>query len=797
MKRIIIYAWALLAVTSVACTNVYEDVFVEEEEEQEKIYISASTEFHIAETRTYLGDLSGNSYPVKWSTDDQIALISDEGNSVFTLVPETGNETHATFGGNAGRMPAQFPNTLVYPAAYPVEGAFADGGGVVLKVGSAVPTIQTLVNNLEGDTRCFENNTFPMAAASTEPTSFQFYNMAGIVRLKIFYTPDSEVLNDAARILRITLKGNNREILSGPVAMQFSAEDASPITSTATKDNGKAVGVYGTTGKEKVIIDLSCETGATSGLTGLDLPTSSDSPLQVDLVVIPQTFTDGFTVEIMDASTMGTQIYKVNHEVTVERSKILEMTAIDYVKPAPLEVANCYIVSEPGEYMMPAFAFGNRIGTNFKDGYPGFDPDQTNVDILWTDIVEGGNKIDAITDLEYMKFSDGSNYISYRLNTDSNGEPYRGNVVLALYDEWTKEIYWTWHLWLCDQPQDVIIDGKCAKGSYSGEYPDGTGYIYQAYATYSDMRILDRNLGAIHAYPSECDVVGGVTQVWQTYGLYYQDGRRDPFIGGDYNGGWAVQDEMSYSKDNIIKYLHRYETTPFSTGTHDTWTNIALFGDDRGWKFDSKNKTITQTLNCPQMYSFSTGNMQWTDYLSGDNLSWMDSVKYPDYAKHGKTGLLYGDHEAYWNRTKTIFDPCPPGYSVLGERGGYFIGGAGTKTWCGDDTNGYGLMYTYGSNDIWWPAAGVRSLDGCMAGVGKFGFYFFYDHIDKDHGGHGFGFQLANYSSGSASTSMSPKFFNDASAKDQVLTNHATPIRCVKAIQEAGGPDLDDPKPRK
>lgn len=224
--------------------------------------------------------------------------------------------------------------------------------------------------------------------------------------------------------------------------------------------------------------------------------------------------------------------------------------------------------------------------------------------------------------------------------------------------------------------------------------------------------------------------------------------------------------------------------------TNTTWTKTDLFGDERGWKFVSGNQTISQTLNNPQNYSYDNSKTkQWTYYLSGDNLSWMDSDKYPDKAEHGRTGLLYGDHEAYWNRTKTIFDPCPPGYSVLGERGGYFFGGAGTSQWYGNDTNGYGLMYTYsgtfGSNQIWWPAAGVRARDGKMAGVGEYGLYFFYDHIDADHGGHGLGFKVTGANSGS---------FLTKSNSDEVLTNHATPIRCVKAIQEAGGPDLTDPK---
>lgn len=787
MKRISIYTLALLFFVPFACTEVSEDIIsTEEGQDGDYIVISAQTESDAPETKTYLGALSGSTYPVYWSENDKMGLISENGVSEFTLTKDSSDGTHATFGGNASKMVGKFPQTLIYPAAYPADGAFAAVVSDVVKVGTVLPTIQTLVNNLNGDTRAFDNDTFPMAAASISPTEYQFYNLAGILRLKIYYSHTDPT--DVAGILRITLKGNDGEVLSGPVAMEFNPEDGTPIASTAVKDHAKAVGEYGTSGKEKVIIDLSACTREVNeeDKPGLQLPDNEAGALEVNLVVIPQTFEHGFTIEIMDASTMGTQVYKVNDAITIERSMIKEMEAIDYVKPAPLEVANCYPVSEPGEVMMPAFAFGNRMGTNLSTLYGEENAEKLDVDILWTDIVDGsGNKLDAITEIEYMKFADGNNYVSYYVNEDpSTGEAYRGNVVLALYNKETMQIYWTWHIWLTEGLQDVHIDGKCAKGSFTGVYPDGTPYEYLAYATNESMQILDRNLGAIHALPEECDEVGGVRQVWQTYGLYYQDGRRDPFIGGNYNGTWNVTDETSYNDDEYQKKLHRYETTAFGDGTHATWTN-PMFGDERGWKFVSGVLTIDQTLNTPQKLSYNASLGQWVNYALGDNLKWMDSEAYTT-GTHGRTGLLYGDHEAYWNRTKTIFDPCPPGYSVLGERGGYFIGGAGNKQWFGDDTNGYGLRYSYNGETIWWPAAGVRTIDGTMAGVGKYGFYFFYDHIDADHGGHGFGFSISGATSGS--------FFKNTPNSDMVLTNHATPIRCVKAIQDHGSPTLADPK---
>ena len=59
---------------------------------------------------------------------------------------------------------------------------------------------------------------------------------------------------------------------------------------------------------------------------------------------------------------------------------------------------------------------------------------------------------------------------------------------------------------------------------------------------------------------------------------------------------------------------------------------------------------------------------RWTDPTMADNLSYMNTAD-------NNTGLASSGHEAYWNRTKPIFDPCPAGWNVLGERGGGLFGG--------------------------------------------------------------------------------------------------------------------------
>ena len=92
------------------------------------------------------------------------------------------------------------------------------------------------------------------------------------------------------------------------------------------------------------------------------------------------------------------------------------------------------------------------------------------------------------------------------------------------------------------------------------------------------------------------------------------------------------------------------------------------------------------------------------------------------------------------------------------------------------DQDYFGLISRFSkdgvSNDIWWPAAGIRSLDGTVADAGYRGVYVFFDHINKKHGLHGMYFtpnkNNTSYTLEKGETS---------------ITNSAVSVRCVRAKQ--------------
>lgn len=443
----------------------------------------------------------------------------------------------------------------------------------------------------------------------------------------------------------------------------------------------------------------------------------------------------------------------------------------------PNETANCYIADKPGLHLVPAFCMGNRQDyiLSAPEGHT------YKADVLWSDCgLSNDSRTDgsasfqsAVTDVNYFVMDDGKGYFLYRIGVDPNtGEAYRGNAVISVYDDDTKTIIWNWHIWMTEEPEVVYTGGSC----------DGRSYTSASYTFSSDkaeglMAIMDRNLGAISADPNDG---------WKTYGLYYQMGRYNPFIGGSSNGsnvhsgtGEAVVDgvkDKGYFKEKVTT-VYMNEDTPFDNTefTTRTWWNDELAPN--GWNFmDDGYLTITQSIQQPMTLANNpaTGGW-WTQYDCLDNQTYMSSDLGYASATHGITGLDDDGHEAYWNRTKTIFDPCPNGWTVLGEgSGAYFNGDAKTAVASG---NAFGLstQFTAGKDGttydpVWWPAAGFRATNGRMAEVGYYGMYFNYDHINNQHGGHGVLLQS-----------------NSTTVVTDAKTNMASSMRCVRSEQPTTG----------
>ena len=152
----------------------------------------------------------------------------------------------------------------------------------------------------------------------------------------------------------------------------------------------------------------------------------------------------------------------------------------DVIHLSSVETANCYIVRYPGEYTFDCTVKGN---SQESVGSP------VSVEVLWE------------TDNTNVEISVGDIISNVSLENNAlvlfNATGKEGNAVIAVKDA-SDEILWSWHIWVSDFDQDDTEQ----------MYP--TGAI-----------MMDRNLGAL-------SVEYGNVLSW---GLFYQQGRKDPFVG--------------------------------------------------------------------------------------------------------------------------------------------------------------------------------------------------------------------------------------------------------------------------
>lgn len=194
---------------------------------------------------------------------------------------------------------------------------------------------------------------------------------------------------------------------------------------------------------------------------GVVLSTDADYPTQFAVALPPQTFDQGFTIELTDDRGRTMEITKPAESaspVTIVRREFYAMKAIEF-KPEPEAVdlgkpANCYVVSQAGTYMFPAELVD---GTAIKGSFD-------TVDWTWrTTGVE-------LSDIAYV---DG--YIRFTVK-----KFVKGNASISAYDAQQHLMLHNWHIWLTDAPQEM--------GTVAGA---------------SSPVFLDRNIGAVATDPND------------------------------------------------------------------------------------------------------------------------------------------------------------------------------------------------------------------------------------------------------------------------------------------------------
>ncbi|MFD1629278.1 T9SS type A sorting domain-containing protein [Pseudopedobacter beijingensis] len=306
--------------------------------------------------------------------------------------------------------------------------------------------------------------------------------------------------------------------------------------------------------------------------------------------------------------------------------------------------ANSYIVTELGFYSFKATK-GNSTATLSNMGSAAW---------LWM------SKADLISNVSYDV---NSGMVSFNASNE------RGNVVIAGFDA-GGNIVWSWHIWLTDDPRLNL---------------------HKVQSFY----IMDRNLGAI----------ANVEEDVKSYGLYYQWGRKDPFLG---------------AKDLGSKASPGNETTAFSTATEYYIVN-PLYVDRTFSAIANNDVSIPVGKSVDYAIANPTKFISYVGQVNSSSLGdWLNSEQIDNL--WGFAGIDYNIATS-----KSIYDPCPLGFKV-GHSGKkvFWVTDPGTGTprlsqnpniRYMEDTRSF--VFPYENKDYYYPASGYRDDVGKLTSVGN------------------------------------------------------------------------------
>ena len=265
------------------------------------------------------------------------------------------------------------------------------------------------------------------------------------------------------------------------------------------------------------------------------------------------------------------------------------------------------------------------------------------------------------------------------------------NAVVKLVSKNDNKTYWSWHLWFTNYKPDETDASK-----RNGQIHQYISNAFKSGGTYYGKSMMDRNLGAtiIRNDASAISQPSSTSEAIKYYGLMYQFGRKDPFVG---------------SGDGGANFVAIYDA---NGKTLSSGSNIPFSKDTGGG--NSKSLLATAVMNPSTFYTY---NGNWTVEQNG---LWFKT-------SDGK---------------KTPFDPCPPGWRV--PKGGTtatdnpwagFRTGSSSATdngsysswggfdWSSSATGTGGRLYKSGGVQAWYPASGYLDYgDGALNGVGSLGF---------------------------------------------------------------------------
>lgn len=351
---------------------------------------------------------------------------------------------------------------------------------------------------------------------------------------------------------------------------------------------------------------------------------NDDLPYGLDFVL-----KSGSTTELEE---MQTVTEPSNHAMPVRC--VSRMSKAHVTDLSDYQTANSYIVSDDGYYKFKATVRGNGVGQLVSPGTTStivlteqlqtvdIKSQLVKVEPLWwhtyaavaptQDELNAGNHLVMLNEGK----PDADGYVSFRVD-----KFFEGNLILAGRDA-KNEIIWSWHIWFTDDPKMMRSNS---------------------------FVVMDRNLGATHAPVNPTEPTGAALS--ETYGFYYQWGRKDPFAAP----GTSVYEYRYDDTDKTYKYV----------------PNVSAFIGEAA----EDKRTVIHSVQNPMHFHLAanddTGVFNTDDIINDFNVTSTNN----EVDKQCFSNMMHpDDRKSLWGysasagygvtTTKTMYDPCPPGYIV-------------------------------------------------------------------------------------------------------------------------------------
>lgn len=262
--------------------------------------------------------------------------------------------------------------------------------------------------------------------------------------------------------------------------------------------------------------------------------------------------------------------------------------------------ANCYVATKPNT----RYVFDPMRGGNGD-----IELQTTTVKIIW-ETKEGL--------IKYLDMRDGKAtfYLEDAKEDDDDsdtGNVHYGNALIGAYDE-GGELEWSWHIWVTNN------DPTAAENT----------------TTLNGQTMMTINLGAEHN--SNGSTIG--SKIYESYGMYYQWGRKDPFVGPQGYNFPGNHDDLLYTASGSNLNLEYVESTAEQGAL--SWTNANPCALVKGykengydWLYDGHDDALwsseSKTNNdpCPAGWHVPDASLfeNLTIEYSYDNMAWEELQK--------------------------------------------------------------------------------------------------------------------------------------------------------------------------